>query len=135
MRRLASCEVTYVCPFVDHLICSVSLSLVALRSTMPDKVDNVTPVAPSSTGNDAPNAVLRSASIYAVTSNVPAASSRRACPCDTYVAMPTSSPADTMIASLFDALHARAPAVPVSSPIIPSKLLTILFIRGPLPRT
>ena len=57
VRRIASCEVTFVGPFVDRRIFSVfRLRSFVLRITMPDNVDKGTPVASSSAGNVTSNA-------------------------------------------------------------------------------
>ena len=92
----------------------------SLSCAMLDNVDEVSPVAPSSTDKITSNAASPSVSVAAVPSNAPAASSSGAGPSNAHVATPTSSAADVMMALLFDIVRARAPVVSVVPPIVPS---------------
>ena len=77
VRRLASCEVTFVGPFVDPLN-SLRLFVFVRRVsfTMPDTVEKVTPVASSSADNVTSSAAPPVSSVPLVPSNVAAPSFR-----------------------------------------------------------
>ena len=121
VRRLASCEVTFVGPFVDRRIRSVfSFTFVAFRLTMLDNVEKVTPVVPSSAGNVTSTVAPPVSSVPSVPSNVPAPSSNVAGPSTIQVAPPSSSAADAMMSSLFDTVRSRVPVASAAAPVAPS---------------
>ena len=136
VRRLASCEVTFVGPFVDRRICSVfRLRSFVLRIKMPDNVDKGTPVASSSAGNVTSNAAPPVSSVPSVSPIVPYPSSNVAGPSTVQAAPPSSSAADAMMSSLFDTIRSRAPVASVAAPVVPSTPSEYTLYTGPLPET